>query len=90
MVENIIDTWEDWTNEVVTARHRCPENHHTDVGVLRRESCAQVPEGWILANMEIATEQDVQSGRAPRIGDVERCMAIQIFFCPFCGSSLRQ
>jgi hypothetical protein len=88
MEKDIIDSWQDWTDEVVTARHRCPQNDHTDVGVLRREASAPSRDGWILANMEIATEEDVRGGRAPRIGDVERCIAIQIFFCPFCGSSL--
>jgi hypothetical protein len=85
---DIIEAWEEWTDEVVTARHRCDQNQHDDIGILHRESGHSGPEGWILANMELATEEDVQSGRAPTLGDVERCTAILISFCPFCGSSL--
>ena len=88
MEEDIIDSWQDWTKELVTARHHCLQNTHSGVGILRRESSGPLPEGWILANMEIATEEDVRSGRAPRLGDVESCLSIPIFFCPFCGVSL--
>jgi len=85
---DLIDTWGDWTDEVVTHRHRCHQNHHDGVGILRRESGPTDFEGWILASMELTTEDDVNSGRAPAIGGVVRCSAIAISFCPFCGASL--
>ena len=81
---DIIETWGDWTDEVVTARHRCPQNHHDDIGVLARAAGMSGP-GWILAIMEIGTDEDVRNGSVPQAGDVERATAINISFCPFCG-----
>ena len=85
---DLIDTWGDWTDEIVIERHQCPQNHHDDIGILRRESALTDHVGWILANMELTTDEDVISGRAPAVGGVERCTAIVISFCPFCGGSL--
>ena len=81
--EDVTNSSQHWTDEIVTARHRCPQDDHLDVGILRRESCAPLPDAWILANMESATEEDVRSGRACVLAMWKGARQFRSSFAPF-------
>jgi hypothetical protein len=86
--DDVIAVWGDWTGDVVTQRHECLENPNSEVGILRREASESGPAGWILANVDIATEVDVRRGMAAAVGDLARATSILISVCPFCGLRL--
>jgi hypothetical protein len=83
-----IDDWAEWTDDEIVEHHRCSLIPNDEIGVLRRAAGPSGPEGWILANIEPATEDDVRKGVAPELGVPSHCLAIVIHFCPFCGIGL--
>jgi len=87
-VDVTIDDWDKWTDDEIIDRHRCLLIPNDEIGVMRRTAGQSGPEGWILANINPATEDDVRKGIAPELGVPSRCLAIMIRFCPFCGIAL--
>jgi hypothetical protein len=83
-----IEDRSEWTDDEVLEWHRCSENRNEEVGVLKRAQGEMGPTGWILANIEPATEDDVRKGVAPELGVPSRCTSLIIHFCPFCGIQL--
>ena len=87
-VDVTIDDRAEWTGDEIVDRHQCSLIPNNEIGVLRRTAGESGSEGWVLANIEPATEDDVRKGIAPRLGVPSLCLAIMIHFCPFCGITL--
>ena len=79
----------DFAELSVLNKHKCEKNEDEDTAILYCKSSVTGFSNWILANVWIAGNEEVEDGEADEIGEIKKLTTITISYCPFCGDLLR-
>ncbi len=85
--------WEIWCDCTISKRHFCTEQenqanlHMNDASIILASS-ENTPSCWLLAQVWLADEEEVNDGEADELGEVLSSSCFCINYCPFCGEIL--